>query len=549
MKKIFGLLMVLVGCVTLHTVCFASSAVTASINISDVGSAELKITYPVSGQSELSVLSSSPNGPQLEQFRTLKSAYGSDGTARQVTNDNPDQDAQVSVQSSDTSVTVVYQLSNILKDSDVGLFAFPLIISSSNGSSIDSEISTSDSIRLLSYTGNSATSKLSLQKVSSDYSISHIMILVYNKSGSYVKRDSGIFSVVAPSTRIDRAYGDVTDVKFVNDVYQKIFNLSLPPKVNIVAVSLKNKSLSSYEPEGLALPQGIVLVNPDTFAYYMPTLVSKKVLAHELAHLATIPNIQFLNQPHNAKWLDEGLAVFAEQYIADNYLVKENASSNQKPQPFAHGQSYEKLTKDELKTEYGFPFDFNFSVNNSTQTIDHTYGHAGLIFYNLYLKDSSIIPRLLSYLRSANPQPSCNTCDTNTVTDKLTSLSGLSRDEIIYPFKNNLDTENQTLDTLTTNLDVVQNNTTNTNDRVTLAEVKQIATTTNTLNIKSTNIQTTIQTNPVSPVKTNTEIITPSATTSGETPSDVPVQNSDRISFIEKIWLWFSSMFKWLLGN
>ena len=154
MKKIFGLITVLVGCVALHTVCFASSAVTASINVSDVGSAELKITYPVSGQSELSVLSSSANGPQLEQFRILKSAYGSDGTARQITNDSPDEDAQVSVQSGDTSVTVVYQLSNILKDNNVGLFAFPLIISSSNGPSIDSEISTSDSIGLLSYTGN-----------------------------------------------------------------------------------------------------------------------------------------------------------------------------------------------------------------------------------------------------------------------------------------------------------------------------------------------------------------------------------------------------------
>ncbi|MEI6553229.1 MAG: hypothetical protein WCO09_01550 [bacterium] len=430
--------------------------ISATVNISDTSSMELRVVYPVNNNSNVSVLSSSNGKSTLEEFRTLKSAYGSDGTSRQINSDNPGSDAKIIVDKNDTYVGALYKIDNALKDGNVGVFGFPLIIKTVDAKNFTLKINSSDSLDVLSYPGtlnskslNTIETKIQFRDAGSGYSIANLLILVYKKDGSYVKKDIGPFSVVAPKSRIDRAYSDVVEISSSNKVYQEIFGLSLPTRVNIVAVSLKNISLASYDAEGLTLSPNIVFINTDSFAYYVPTLVSRKVLVHELAH-ATINAKAFFNyNTYNATWLNEGLATFAEQYITDSYLSKESNNDNKQQHTNVH--SYEKLSRDNLKSEYKLPFDFNFRINNKVQTIDKTYSHSGLIFYNLFLTNRNIIPNLISYIRSSESQPSCSDCDTNKIINKISSLSGLSREDIIYPFKNKLDSPSSVLDILTNN--------------------------------------------------------------------------------------------------
>jgi len=215
--------------------------------------------------------------------------------------------------------------------------------------------------------------------------------------------------------------------------YKEILGVALPNRVAVVVAPIRNKP-RQYEVEALQISNNIILIDEETFGSKTPDLFRKKVLIHELAHVAIGNAELFRREPYYARWFDEGLAVFFEQYISDNYLHKGLSAKK----ILKDSLGYQKLTPTEALEEYKNYFDYSVSISNSKQNISNTYNHAGLIFYNLHLKNTTYIPTLLSNLKGTPTAGSCSTCDSDNIVQMLTTMTGLSKDDILYPYDKKL---------------------------------------------------------------------------------------------------------------
>ena len=437
------------------SVVHADSSYDVVVHVTDATSAEVKITYPVSsGISTISALSSKRDGPILDGHRELISANAQDGSVRTITNDTPTTDAQITVQPGDQKITLTYRLTNVLKSTDVSLFNFLLFLGTTYPTTAHVKIVSPTGFEVLSYsTGpnsqvavdGSISVDINADQSSTLLSAKGLTFLVYPKSSSYyVKKKVGDFTIIGSQNKVDQVSPVVGEMTYVRGMFSKLFGATLPNNIDLVIVPIRGQN-SYYEAAGISLSPNIILVDPDDLLFNVGPNDPAKTIIHELGHLALANKNIFSNQLYYARWLDEGLAVFGEEYATDNYIIK----TDKDRQIDTVLSSIKKMTLDELKTEYTVSFDYNFSANTKAQPINRTYAHAGLVMYNLYLQDATIIPRLLNTLKNNSGNITCKDCDTNTALNIIQNLSGLQRDEIIYPFKNSLTSTNQTLTQLT----------------------------------------------------------------------------------------------------
>ncbi len=456
LTKIRYLVLVIVtGLFCSSAVVHADSGYDVDFRVIDAHNAEIKITYQVfPGTTVITALSSKKGGSMLDGHRDLVAASAQDGSPRTITNNTLTTDSQIAVQSGDQKITLTYKLTNTFSTDEVSLFNFLLFFGIEYPTTAHIKISAPVGYEILSHSGNtnavissgdSITTDIKSDQSASFLSAKNLNVLVYPKSNSsYYRKDTGNFTLVGAINKINEVRSTLEKISFALEMFQKILGVSLPDKISIVVTSIKEDA-QVYELSGRALPPNIILIDPDELNFSKGPNDAEKIILHELGHLALANKGIFSHQLHNARWFDEGIAVFSEQYATDNYLIK-NEDSRQSDTVLSR---FKKMTLQELSSEYKLPFDYNFAINSKSQSIDHTYAHAGLIMYNLYLRDATLIPKILDSLQSAQSNLTCQNCDTNTVIGIIQNVSGLQKDEIIYPFKNNLSSGNTTISRLT----------------------------------------------------------------------------------------------------
>ena len=138
--------------------------------------------------------------------------------------------------------------------------------------------------------------------------------------------------------------------------------------------------------------------------------------------------------------MDEGIAVFFENYAANKYLggtdyfIEKDNEGN-----LLFRQDLDKqFTPSTLRTQYEKKF--MFDVPGNQDEIEMFYTHAGLVFYSFYKKVGD--EGMQKFFKEIGPLHSsgvCPDCDNKKVLKVMTTIASSSQEEILYPYKNNLD--------------------------------------------------------------------------------------------------------------
>lgn len=438
---------------TLWALCFVSIQASANnvpievnIKIISPSAADVTLTYPTPFQeSTFSVLPSRKTDPTgIYSTFDLISAKNSKGETREF-NDYQDgnSDAIVYTKPTDTAIKVTYRLDNGLQSNNISLFRFPLFLSGGYSRDANITVEYPNSFTLLAYPNSQHSSGIPAGKVStkvsaperiSDFYEYDMFVMVHKKSGAYTTKKVGDnFTLTSSSKNSVVATKLIKDVQTYAPKYKQLLGTPLPKRVAIVVTPVKYKA-NQYEVEALQLSNNIVLLDTGMFDKNMTDLFRKKVLIHELAHVAMGNAELFRKEPYYARWFDEGLATFLEQYISDNYLHKGMSAKKIWKDSFG----YQKMTPEEAVQEFRNYFDTGVIISNSKQDVSTTYKHAGLVFYNLHLKNKDTIPNLLNTLKGVSSGGSCEMCDTDNILQLITTSTGLSKDDIFYPYDKQL---------------------------------------------------------------------------------------------------------------
>ncbi len=428
----------------------ASASYEVVFKVVDENSADIRVTYDVlDNQKFVTALSTHLDGNMREGYRDLISAYADDGTAREITHNNSVEDAQVAIKQGDKKITVQYKLLNSAKSRDISLFNFLLFFGNEYPRQANIKISGSNDYEILNFSGfensvkqadGSYLTNIGTNMPESRLSAKGMYVLIYPRSKSaFVQKSINNFYVYGLPGNVEKVIASIKKIGDLSGALKKVLGDNMPSKISIVVSKIFSNN-NSYETVGNALGDNVIFIDPEGMLNSNGPNDLEKIITHETAHLMVAKSQIFDGQVYIARWLNEGLAVFAEQYITDQYLVKDDDSRNID----STLSKYIKLNKAELKSEYSKQFDYQIADGKS---IDKIYAHSGLIFYNLFLRDASIIPKLLNSLRNKESKPLCADCDTKTVLDEIKKISGLPESSIIYPYKD--DFSNKNLDKLT----------------------------------------------------------------------------------------------------
>ncbi len=454
-RAIYAIVAISICTISYSSTAHADSAYDVTVKIIDAATAEIRLTYPVTaGTSAISALSSKKEGVLLDGHRELISANAQDGTLRTISNDTATTDAQISLLPGDKNITLTYRLSNVLGGTDISLFNFLLFLGATYPTTAHVRISFPTGFEVLSYSAGTNTEVASDGTIRMDIdadrssallSAKNLNLLVYPKpSSGYIKKKVGDFTIIGSRNKVDQVSPIVSGMTYARGMFEKLFGASLPRDIDLVIVPIRGQT-SYYEPAGLSLGPNIILIDPEDLLFNVGPNDPAKTIIHELGHLAVSNKKIFSGQMYYARWLDEGLAVFGEEYATDNYIIR----TEKDRQADTVLSSIKKMTLEELKAEYAVPFDYHFSIDTTAQPVKRTYAHAGLIMYDLYLRDATLIPRSLDALKSNQGNVTCKMCDTDTALAVLQNLSGLQKEEILYPFKNSLTSTDRNLSQLT----------------------------------------------------------------------------------------------------
>lgn len=439
----------------------AEASYDVSIRVLDERTAQLRITYPVSTATpRITAIPTEIGGELLDGFRELVSATAQDGTSRSmtaqeitgvmkkgddgyfrpVTVSDPLSDVYIEVRPGDTSIAVAYRLFDQLESDGASFFSMPLILGGIFPVSANITVIDNPEFEIISEIPRSVGSRLS----DNEFDLSNMQILVVRKNGRFMKNIANNFLIAGlpAHTRILTPIAEKSP--FVHEIFRDLFDANLPARINVVIAPITHDD-NTDDPDAVAIRPDIIIVDPESLTGDVGPNDAGRIFFHEIAHLAIANKKLFSGQLYGSRWLDESLAVFAEQYITDAYFLK----TDEDRRVDAALSNYGKLSLEELKKAYALPFDYDFMLDTDEQSIHTTYSHAGLALYNVYLHDKGMIKKWLGFLQKMPGKAiTCGGCDTDLAVSSLQGLTGWSREEIMFPHKNDLSYENPYLSKL-----------------------------------------------------------------------------------------------------
>lgn len=419
----------------------ADQMISAELKVIDTDHAEFEITYPVINiDLPFPVISSQKDGPLFVGHRNLDWAKGQDGTRRIISSSTDSSYDILNAKEGDISYTLHYSLTNEFNENDLSFFSFIVLTGGIWPTDVRFDISWPDGYELYSdsdFTKAPTTknTKRFIARGSGDptyVTVQPFFVLLHKKGGSHTIEKYKNYSYTSTGISKERISGAIDQISFLPEMFKKIFGVQNPTDIKIITANLAGAN-SAYQAEGIALPPDTILFDSsvsDQNLFGMNGAEATSLLIHEISHLTTTASI-FGGRGYRAPWLDEGMAVFSQEYAGDTYF-KPSASGTDSV--YNHLASL-KPSYSELDSMYSIPFDLNFATDTTAQPITKTYSHAGLIMYNLYMKDKSFFPKLFAQLKNTSSDRTCDTCDSDKALLAIRQISGMQTPDILTPYK------------------------------------------------------------------------------------------------------------------
>ncbi len=271
--------------------------------------------------------------------------------------------------------------------------------------------------------------------------IVEINFIQKNLPEGYRKVEEGRFVIVGTEDEIANLRKVVAPLSFLPELYTDTLGKFDLDKIWIFSANFAGKGNFLHDAGAFMRSDNIILMDKSVFTNsLMTTLEMQKTIIHELTH-SIVQRNTFHGEEKYTPWFDEGIAVFVENYAADKYLVGKDywIAENEQGQPAVFLDYSFRFTRDQLIQRYK-EGNFYYDVPKNDKVVNDFYYHAGLVFYNFFLKTDgdlkSFVARLATlYSSGAN----CNTCDTNRILKIMEEMSGMTREQILFPYKNDPD--------------------------------------------------------------------------------------------------------------
>lgn len=365
--------------------------------------------------------------------------------------DIPDDTALVDIKDGDSDLNITYTTPYLLKNSPFKLVRFPNFYNDGYPSKNTTIFSYPAGYKVLSLGSNSkraeslSSNPIILNDESSikkypDMKMLSVFVVLDPLINGYVLERVGNISVVGNSTFVKRVVKDIKEIQNIRDIFMDSTGLKLPDDI-LIAITDTNDGGLLYDNSALMIQPNIILIDYSILSYDDSDI--KKVIVHELAHIAMSESRIFSDSDYNAQWFKEGLAVFSEQYFTDNYLNKTGLEMDIDIARSGYG----KFTLDDLKLQNTKPFDYDF--NGIQQPVSDSYSHAGAVMYALFLKDNSIFPKLFSSLINTTPDTSCDVCDTDKILNIIKKITRMNEEDILFPGKSDSYSDTKIIDKIT----------------------------------------------------------------------------------------------------
>ncbi|MEK7628094.1 MAG: peptidoglycan-binding domain-containing protein [Patescibacteria group bacterium] len=246
-------------------------------------------------------------------------------------------------------------------------------------------------------------------------------------SGNVVKT-IGRFTLAGPTQSVAKIEQAISSMTYLDELFESSFGAPLPAKITIYVADLSRADVGN-EATALAAKPDIILYNKDLLDG-QSLLEVQSVLVHEMAHNAEQDARLFRGATYIARWFKEGLAVFMETQ-ARSYIFK--TTSNQAVADLTNQTHM--FSAADLKRMNAKEFDYSLAGGLRTPAWDG-YTHAGIVISRFYQKvGANGMKKLFARLANADSAQLNDYADSTMITNAMSSVSGLFRDEIVFPYK------------------------------------------------------------------------------------------------------------------
>lgn len=238
----------------------------------------------------------------------------------------------------------------------------------------------------------------------------------------------GRFTIVGDKASVKKLSSAAQKMTYLDQVMQNSLGVPAPDSILLYAGDLRNVDVG-YEAVALAAKPNIVLYNRDILAGQTSEVV-QTVLLHEITHLVEVNMNLFKGAVYIAPWFKEGLAVFVENQGRSKIYASPEAMAVSDAFTDSHI-----MTPSEYRTRVEKPFDFFFDGQN-TISIWNSYTMSGVALARVFgVAGADGMQKIFGILKDANSNQILTSQDSERIVQAMSSVSGLSKEAILYPYK------------------------------------------------------------------------------------------------------------------
>jgi hypothetical protein len=252
------------------------------------------------------------------------------------------------------------------------------------------------------------------------------------KAGNTVKT-VGRFTLAGKTSSVARLERIISRLTFLDELFKSRIGVPAPERVIILSQPL-GASTVGYEAMALATKAHLILLNESITQLQTDDEIAL-TLVHEITHLTAFDLNLFRGAVYQARWFGEGLAVFLENE-ARKYVFGGDTDKEVFTDEIVKDHLF---SAEELTNKYQKTFDYLLD-GSGYYSVYTAYTHSGLVLKNFFaLVGVKGFAELLEFLKTADASPLCAQCDSDTILRKMSYLSNVSQNDLLFPYKNDPD--------------------------------------------------------------------------------------------------------------
>ncbi len=254
----------------------------------------------------------------------------------------------------------------------------------------------------------------------------------------YVSVDQGIYTIVGSAVNVERVRKLVKGLDALPDAFRKILGTFGLDHVYIIVASFSGKGNFGTELGALKRSNDLIIFDTGNFVNGGDDVTLRETVVHELTHSVVSLNA-YRTEEKFAPWFDEGMSVFMQHQVGREYLNDTDyyvaPGEDGKLEVFQN--LFQHFSLKAVRARYEKPFVFEEPTSGDA-AINDFYTHAGLVFEHFYAVAGG--QGMHALLDKMGRLGTCSTdeaplCDTDRILAVMSGISGLSKDQLLFPYK------------------------------------------------------------------------------------------------------------------